>query len=92
MTVTPEMVDQATMPDELYAVTGLTTGIATARTLTAEMSIGDLMQHREMLVEMQDAAACALQRLDKHMDDLGRMIRIEQVSALSTAAPLGEVA
>ena len=92
MAITPEMVEEMTMPDELYAVTGLTTGISTARKITADMCVGDLMQHRELLVEMQDAAACALQRLDRHMDDLGRMIRVEQVSTFATAAPLGEVA
>lgn len=76
------------LPDEMYAVSGLTTGISTARTMTARMPIRQLMEHREMLVEMQDASAEALQRLDRHIDSLGRQIQ----DAARVAGELGAAA
>lgn len=55
-------------PDQLYALTGLKTGTKTALILCAEMPAEDLAKLRDLFVEMQDAAASALQRIDSRID------------------------
>lgn len=75
-------------PDEMFAVSGLTTGITTARTMAERMPVRDLMAHREMLVEQLDATAGALQRLDRYIDKQGEQIQ----AAARVAGELGQVA
>ena len=75
-------------PDEMFVVSGLTTGITTARTMAARMPVRELMAHRELLIEQQDATAEALQRLDRHIDSMGRQIQ----DAARVAGELGQVA
>ena len=58
-------------PDQLFAMTGLKTGMKTALILCEEMPAEDLLEIRDLFVEMQDAAASALQRIDVHIERLG---------------------
>lgn len=65
------------IPDAVYAVSGLTTGISTAQKMTAYMPMPDLIEQRELLVQMQDTAAEALQRIDRHIETLGEAARLD---------------